>query len=40
MLLPLNAGLTEIQESLFLREKISYFDGFQGYLLTPIVEDN
>ena len=40
MLLPLNAGLTEIQESLFLREEISYFDGFQGYLLTPIVEGN
>jgi hypothetical protein len=39
-LLPLNAGLTEIQESLFLREEISYFDGFQGYLLTSIVEGN
>jgi len=36
MLFPLNAGLNEIQESLFLREEISYFDGFQGYLLAPM----
>ena len=36
MLFPLNAGLNEIRESLFLREEISYFDGFQGYLLTPM----
>jgi hypothetical protein len=40
MLFHLNAGLSLIQESLFLREEISYFDGFQGYLLTPIVEGN
>ncbi len=36
MLFPLKAGLNEIRESLFLREEISYFDGFQGYLLTPM----
>ncbi len=36
MLFPLNAGLNEIQEALFLREKVSYFDGFQSYLLTPL----
>ena len=36
MLFPLNAGLNEIQEALFLREEISYFDGFQGYLLPPM----
>jgi len=34
-LLPLNSGLNEIKKSLFLKDQISYFDGFQGYLLTP-----
>ena len=36
MLFPLNAGINQIQEALFLREHVSYFDGFQSYLLTPL----
>ena len=36
MLFPLNAGINKIQEALFLREEVSYFDGFQSYLLTPL----
>jgi len=35
MLLPLNAGLQDIQRSLFIKDETSYFDGFQGYILTP-----
>jgi hypothetical protein len=38
MLIPLNDGLNEIRQALFIREQSSYFDGLQGYLLTPIVE--
>ena len=38
MMFPLNAGLNEIQESIFLREDVSHFDGFQSYLLTPLPE--
>ena len=38
MLIPLNSGTEQIQQALFLREPTSYFDGMQGYLLTPIVE--
>ena len=30
----MNSGLNEIKKSLFLKDQISYFDGFQGYLLT------
>jgi hypothetical protein len=36
MLFPLNAGINQIREALFLREDVSYFDGFQSYLLTPL----
>ena len=35
MLLPLDAGLQDIQRSLFIKDETSYFDGFQGYILTP-----
>jgi len=28
--------INKIQEALFLREEVSYFDGFQSYLLTPL----
>ena len=38
MLIPLNTGLNEFQQSLLIREQTSYFDGMQGYLLTPMVE--
>jgi len=38
MLIPLNAGLNEIQQALLLKDQTSYFDGIHGYLLSPIVE--
>jgi hypothetical protein len=38
MLIPLNDGLNEIKQALFLGEQTSYFDGIHGYLLAPIVE--
>ncbi len=36
MLIPLNTGLNEFQQALLLKEQTSYFDGIQGFLLTPI----
>ena len=35
MLHPLDTGLQDIQRALFIKDEISYFDGFQGYILTP-----
>jgi hypothetical protein len=39
MLLPLNAGLQDIQRSLFIKDETSYFDAFQGYMLTPKMQN-
>ena len=39
MLLPLNSGLQDIQRSLFIKDETSYFDAFQGYLLTPKMQN-
>jgi len=39
MLLPLNAGLQDIQRSHFIKDETSYFDAFQGYMLTPKMQN-
>ena len=39
MLLPLDAGLQDIQRSLFIKDETSYFDAFQGYMLTPKMQN-